>query len=1640
MPVAIDIDLGCSVIINWRPPRPRLPALLQLSSSALRASPDWHALVDRWMASPPGALAMGPASPSSSAALSVAMLAALQHLVDLAGGWTRRPPQRRFAYDSSLVRKVKRRLHLLHQLMTRLSAPSPSPSVPGCWPWDWMVLLDDLRRVGVSLPSSSSQPDLLRATGLASSEQRSLLHRHLSDMRRTRHLRWKAKLPTLWHTQPGVIHHWLHAAGPSWGSVPILDSDGLQCTTIESVDQAVRSFWVDSILRHHASACPHSRWTAFTSSRFGPHIPSGIIWPHLPWTAERVRSILSSMTEASSPGHLGIPIAVWRALPDAWMATVARFFSLVEESCAWPPEWLDAYVTMIPKASGGSRPRDQRPITVLEVMYRIWSKGVVQEWAPVLHKEFLGPSAMGFRAGAGTLHLAQLLSDLITHQARRRSQLWLASFDVEKCFDSLPWWAVFGTLRKAGVRPNLVQCLEAFYKDLRRRFRYGQVDGTVWHAANGLAQGCPASPDLLNFLFEAFHRWALAAGHGVEVGQLRIPSASFADDLALIAGSLEEMEVLIDAYLEWCGLLGVKVTKVQVWSSCGSGHTVKVGSGSVVTSPTFRIVGMVLGSCEKTASDQHFLPRLNKALATAKRLQALELPSSIVALLWRTTVLSQALYGCELRTLSPAKVQPLSTLGRALASPKPPLSLNPWRAPEVVGGLPLGDSAVKEPLFEVLERRLCWVQLLANLPGLVGTIHRIVAFQNETWVEPSPSLSSALRTMGWSIRRNTLCLRAQNWPLVVAEPSFAGTIHLRPIDSFPLDGAVFTDGSVFHNGGAAAVQPDTEEVLLATVSQPRSSTHCELVALCLALSLQPSQILTDSLGSLHLISAWGHWPATRTLRCPDRVEVRQFLYMAAASPTLPVLEKVTAHDAAALRLRHPKAVGNDAADASARRAASESGHALWLAEGGPFGDPVEVVSASGARVVDVCHGLADFWWLQRLSIRRSRREWLDLLYPPAVPLNWAASTAIFRRPTISGIAFVHPAKPSTIKWIARVRAGCLNTRARLHHHRLSPSPACPCCGIALEDDSHVLCGCPVTGSKEWLAVLTECWQEVAASVGATIPLPPTSWLEAHRLLLLAALIPQDITTHLPLPSATSTTFCHRLHRALADSTAEHLRRRQELISSLPSSSPSDAPRPLQRPCLLPPDRQLSLSTLRQLEAARRCPAPPSTPEAPSSSSSSAAATAASSPAPLHGVHRMVWLRTRLETLLREATVDCPASFGATSLDILALFEETTKEPFSETPGALVAARVRAMAKCLSLIAEDRPPQLALTTALRRSYVHWSRRLKKPVASLEWRKRMETLEACHPRVMNSRGVMARADAQLASWIRLHPHLIPADAKDGESSMALLILWEVDHGQSFPSQANDNPANVLLGFTKRLKNQVSADPELKGWLVSTTTQEPISRGVPSSRHTHWGVRIKPPQESPDPPWYATFKDRWQVYLESLVMRCPEDMVPSSSTPMVSPTTSSIESNSGAAPPPARITPSIAPELSVPAGLCSTSDRGAQCRQSPGLDDIEQAGRRRRRPPSPSTQQGHKRRRPPSPRPPLNPPSAPPTAKGKERVRPREEVLDARSGPSKKQCTLHAWFAPRESVTSPLSPPVTETTDAPSGHGRATLGPPT
>ena len=768
-----------AIRLCWQRPRPQLPDLLQNSSAELRSSTEWLELLNHWKA---GWAAHGGLNNSCAGLdeLSTALLASLEALVQISGGWVKRPPARQSAYESKEVRKLRRRLAVLHRLEADILR---CPVVPGCWPCKWERWLAELQREGVNL-LQESMTALRVGVQTAMKEGRQQLERCLRQMRAARQTRWRELIPQLWRDRPGTVCGWLRGDSAAWGSTPILDAHGNQCTTVEAVDAAVQSFWVESVLRRHAGVDGEAMLQALLQSEFGGHIPH-VDWPEETWTISRVRRVMASMREDAAPGQLGIPLAIWKSLPEEWLAALARMLQLVEIEGRWPAAWTHAYVTMIPKASGGSRPEDQRPITVLDLAYRIWAKGVVQEWSPVLQTAYLGDAALGFRAQSGTTHVVQLLQDVIILQQRRGEELWLASFDIKKCYDSLPWWALFGVARQAGVREAVVRGFEAFYHQLQRRFRYGQVDGSVWQASNGAAQGCPASPDLLNLLFEAFHRWARAAGLGVIVGSTLIPSISYADDLALLARCQSEMESLVSAYLRWCALLGLEVTKVQLW---WNGHEVRhlcVEELTAETQPFFTMVGVVLGTREVEATKLHVAKRLPKAISTAQRLQALDVPTSLAAHLWRAMVLPQVLYGCEVRNITPTQLQPLQTLGKALLAAKAPLKLNEWRAPEVLMGPPLGESALRDPVWEMRLRQLRWLQLVSNLPSLVGVVHREVACMTDTWEEASSALQAALKAVGWRMLRNVKCLRSAAWPYLLPEERYGGEIRLEPVDDFP---------------------------------------------------------------------------------------------------------------------------------------------------------------------------------------------------------------------------------------------------------------------------------------------------------------------------------------------------------------------------------------------------------------------------------------------------------------------------------------------------------------------------------------------------------------------------------------------------------------------------------------------------------------------------------------------------------------------------------------------------------------------------------------------------------------------------------------------------------------------------------------
>ena len=63
-------------------------------------------------------------------------------------------------------------------------------------------------------------------------------------------------------------------------------------------------------------------------------------------------------------------------------------------------------------------------------------------------------------------------------------------------------------------------------------------------------------------------------------------------------------------------------------------------------------------------------------------------------------------------------------------------------------------------------------------------------------------------------------------------------------------------------------------------------------------------------------------------------------------------------------------------------------------------------------------------------------------------------------------------------------------------------------------------------------------------------------------------------------------------------------------------------------------------------------------------------------------------------------------------------------------------------------------------------------------------------------------------------REHGFLKAVPWESGEPSVALLLLWEADHNQHFPTTSMDIPVR-LTGFTKTVSDAVDADIELSAW---------------------------------------------------------------------------------------------------------------------------------------------------------------------------------------------------------------------------------
>jgi hypothetical protein len=226
--------------------------------------------------------------------------------------------------------------------------------------------------------------------------------------------------------------------------------------------------------------------------------------------------------------------------------------------------WIkERKVIYIPKKPALETPGDYRPLSMLEVLYKIPSRILAKQLTSTL-PEIIGEHQHGFMRGKGIQEPSFIATHVIQDAERSQRSLQLVSLDIENAFDRIGHKIIVQALRAFGVPEIVVQALRQYTLVGYARVEVNGRKGILITIKTCSGQGDPLSSILfligsepLNRLISSqFQEIMYTTQEGITVGPV-----VFADDnLSPLSITHEnQIDLLLDMYHRYTGVSGLNI-------------------------------------------------------------------------------------------------------------------------------------------------------------------------------------------------------------------------------------------------------------------------------------------------------------------------------------------------------------------------------------------------------------------------------------------------------------------------------------------------------------------------------------------------------------------------------------------------------------------------------------------------------------------------------------------------------------------------------------------------------------------------------------------------------------------------------------------------------------------------------------------------------------------------------------------------------------------------------------------------------------------------------------------------------------------------------------------------------------------------
>ncbi|VDP51636.1 unnamed protein product [Schistosoma margrebowiei] len=243
---------------------------------------------------------------------------------------------------------------------------------------------------------------------------------------------------------------------------------------------------------------------------------------------------------------------------------------------------------------------------------------------------------------------------IVEQSVEWNSSLYINFIDYEKAFDSVDRRTLWKLLRHYGVPEKIVNIIRNSYDGLQRKVVHGGQLTDAFQVRTGVRQGCLLSPFLFLLVVDWIMKTSTLEGkHGIQwTAQNQLDDLDFADDLALLSRTHEQMQMKTANVAAVCASVGLSIhkgkTKVLKFKA-ENNKPITLDGETLENVESFTYLVSIID--EQGGSDADVKARIGKARTAFLQLKNIwnskRISTNIKVRIFNTNVKAVLLYGAE---------------------------------------------------------------------------------------------------------------------------------------------------------------------------------------------------------------------------------------------------------------------------------------------------------------------------------------------------------------------------------------------------------------------------------------------------------------------------------------------------------------------------------------------------------------------------------------------------------------------------------------------------------------------------------------------------------------------------------------------------------------------------------------------------------------------------------------------------------------------------------------------------------------------------------------------------------------------------------------------------------------------------------